>query len=70
MTPRDYPEDLTDLLHLLVQKVRWFTEESIRRAHEVIDQEYRSSQAPAVDQVEEPKPAKKAPVKRPPKPRA
>lgn len=59
MTSRDYARDLTDLLHILTDKVRWFTEESVRRAHEVIDAE-RSQQS---------EPEKKAPTKRPPKPR-
>lgn len=68
MTDRDYAQDFSHLLHVLVDKVRWFTEESVRRAHDVIDAERRSTVEPTDPEPE--KPAKRPPAKRTPKPGA
>lgn len=68
MTDRDYAQDFSHLLHVLVDKVRWFTEESVRRAHDVIDAERRSTVEPT--DLEPEKPAKRPPAKRTPKPGA
>lgn len=73
MTDRDYAQDFTHLLHVLVDKVRWFTEESVRRAHEVIDGERRTTVEPTDTEptdTEPAKPAKRPPAKRTPKPGA
>lgn len=55
MTSRDVPTDFDHLLHILVDKVRWFTEDAVRQAHAVIDAR-TSSPAPTLQVVPDPEP--------------
>lgn len=69
MSNRDYATDYPHLLHIMVDKVRWFTEEAIRQAHAVIDAHAAAVAVPTVEPEPESAPApkvRKAPAKKPP----
>lgn len=66
MTDRDYAQDFTHLLHILVDKVRWFTEESVRQAHAIITAQESTTVLEPTDVEPAPAPVKKAPAKKRP----